>query len=156
MKHHKIFVILTLAFACHFFALSQHDITYEKVSNTFLLENDLFSRTIFIDNENNGFYTISYKDKRSGYEFWREEPVYEFLLKINGQNVNGSGKDIGIIFENYNILEEADGSKILHVMLKGEKGSVIENININLFYQIYKDVAVVRKWIEIDNQEKRK
>ncbi len=152
----RSFLLINLLFIPSL-AFSEATITIHEGQNEIVLANELFTRTLKIDRKNHAFYTTSFINLRTGKEYStdRDSPDKnreEFSFKINGISVNG-GVDPGIF--NYNgseVIEGTNGSKRLRVALNGLKNSPAQDLDISLFYEIYPDVPVVRKWMDITNK----
>ncbi len=130
--------------------LFSQSIHYDADKKEIICENDVFSRTLKIDLQNNAFYTKRYIDKRTDYNFWREG-TKEFSLAVNGHHLdagqaNGSFKYVG-----HSVAEGKPAGKVLKVFLTGAESTPANAIEVTLYYQVYPSLALIRKWATIKN-----
>ncbi|MEI8291429.1 MAG: alpha-galactosidase, partial [Verrucomicrobiota bacterium] len=131
--------------------LAQCTVNYDEKSAFMVLENPFFTRSLFVDQTNHAFYTRIFIDKSTGKNHCITGSQ-EFSFSANGQTVAG-GKAGGLIdYQSHSITAGADGSKTLAVSLSGRPGTPAANLEITLFYEIYPDVAVIRKWLAVKNR----
>jgi len=126
---------------------AQHSIILKN--KEFVLKNDFFERIISFDNQS--CYTTSFTNGKSKSNLIRKNSE-EFSFLMNGKKISGSILDRMFEYKEHLISEEKNGSKILSINLSGIKGKTAEKIDVHLYYQIYSDVPVIRKWISIINK----
>jgi alpha-galactosidase len=152
--------ILALLFIFYFLSMRVNgfEISYNSVSNEFILQNDLFVRVLKNDMTNNAFYTTSFKNLITGNEYCKGDPYFiepttsdEFSFTINGKVVTGGMKSRLFEYVNHEITIQSKDTKNLKVWLKGFKESDADQVLVILNYEIYADLPLVRKWIEIQN-----
>ena len=124
------------------------EIKYDAAKKTFLLRNNLFKREILADEKHHNFYTIVFKDSLSDYNYI-VSGSQEFYFKLNGSDVSGNTGHWD--YTEHIIYEGKNNAKILTVTLKGLRQSITENLILNIHYEIYPDMPVVRKWMVIKN-----
>jgi len=130
------------------------EIIFSSEKGQFVLKNNLFSRTIQVDRKNNAFYTVSFKNLVTGYEL-SQEGSDEFAFKVDGTELTG-GISCGMFsFLNYEIETGRDERKTLIVRLSGLNGTAASGLRVSLYYEIYPDLPMVRKWISIKNESKK-
>ena len=134
-------------------AYSNARIKFLKDKNQFILQNPYFSRTLQVDTENNAFYTVGFKNLITGSEF-SVKGSDEFAFKINGKEITGGISGKAFSFSNYKIEIGEDGRKILIVILSGLDNSPASGLQVSLYYEIYSDIPMVRKWITVKNKGK--
>jgi len=125
-------------------------IEFNSTDHTITLSNPLFERVLKIDTENSAFYTSGFKDKRSDYEYWRQGND-EFMFELNGHKISGNKQDGQFDFLDHTIEDGAHQSKILKVHLQGLSTTPARETELFIYYQVYQDLACVRKWMEIKN-----
>jgi len=129
------------------------EIDYNRDSNTITIGNPLFERVLKIDIENSAFNTSGFRDKRSDYEYWRQGND-EFMFHLDGKKISGNNQDKQFNFLNHTIQDGEHQSKILKVHLKGLPDTPARETELFIYYQVYKDLACIRKWMEIKNTGK--
>jgi alpha-galactosidase len=140
-----------------FVGFSQSDISLDEEKGVIILSNALFTRTLKIDRKNHAFYTTSFVNQQTGTEYSTnsnspDKNCEEFSFKINGVKVSG-GVDPGIFdYAGHEIKVGKNNAKLLKVSLWGAVNSLAHKLEVTLFYEIYPDVPVVRKWMDIANK----
>ncbi len=152
IKYILLFISLII-FSTNLFS-QNIEIDYDKNSNSITLGNSLFVRILKIDAENNAFYTSSFKDKRNDYEYYRKGSD-EFIFHLDGNKVTGNKEDKQFTFIGHTIEDGKENSKILKVHLKGVSNTPAHEIELFIYYQVFEDLALVRKWMEIVNTGKK-
>ncbi len=153
MKINSILFILSVLFFSTNLYSQDIKIDYNTNESTITLGNVLFERVLKIDSENNAFYTSSFKDKRNDYEYYRKGSD-EFIFHLDGNKVTGNKEDKQFVFLGHIVEDGKDNSKILKVHLKGVSNTPAHEIELFIYYQVYEDLALVRKWMEIVNTGK--
>jgi alpha-galactosidase len=144
--------ILILAFLL-FYGLKvtgQCEIIFDKQNDIFILKNNLFERKILIDKSNHAFYTTNFKDLTNGIDYCRKRSR-EFGFCLNGTTVFGGLDGRMVDYKSYEVKTAGNGSKTLQVDLSGRGKSIVEGIDFTVFYEIYPDLPMVRKWVSIKN-----
>ena len=124
-----------------------HRILYHDVDQEFTLSNSLFERKIQYYEKKNTITTTSFRLNSTGYEYILPDSR-EFSFSVDGQTISGS--DGFFKYTDHRITENSSRSK-LEIELNGLKNTATENLILKLYYEIYNDLAAIRKWIEIIN-----
>lgn len=127
-------------------------IEISEESQQITLENNIFLRSIQYNKEENTFVTKSFKDKRTGYDYWRNGNTREFSFKLDGKEVYG-GRGGYFALSDYQIVNLDHGGKSLAVKLTGRPNSAAQSIDLIVYYEIYPNLALVRKHLEIINKK---
>ncbi len=143
-------IILTCLLACFCVVINAQSISYNKEKNEFICENEVFSRTIKIDGQNNGFYTVDYVDKRTDYNFWREG-TKEFSIAVNGRHLDAGMANGSFKYIEHSVSGGKLAGKVLKVVLKGVEDTPATAIEVALYYQVFPELALIRKWAVIKN-----
>lgn len=150
MKHLIFFTIFALAFSLSGKVHAQCSISYNEQESTIMLKNAFFERVLKADVNNHAFYTASFTNLQTGVDNILEGSP-EFSFKANGNVVSGGIGQGMVDYQSHQITENTIGSKTLEVQLKGKSKSHADGLSIHLFYEIYPDLPVVRKWLSIEN-----
>jgi alpha-galactosidase len=137
------FCFLTLS------SFSQVGIDYDISKQIFTLKNERIERRLINDTKNRSFYTSSFRLTGSSNSFFKGN-TDEFDFALNDTPVIGSQTKGALAYQKYTITDNPDQSKILKVDFTANAGYV----GITLCYQIYPQIAVIRKWLEITNLTK--
>ncbi len=129
---------------------SQHTIEYNETNNNFILKNSFFERIILNDKANNALYTTSFTDLRTKINHCYPR-TKEFTFKVNGKQITGGIEGKMLVYRSNTIIQEKDGREILRITLNGLQGKDAEGLEIAVFYEIYPDSPVIRKWLAIKN-----
>jgi alpha-galactosidase len=124
-------------------------IAYSASNHEFTLSNPFFERRIQFDEHENRIYTTSFRQVISGHEYILPNSR-EFSFSINGHTVSGID---GIFRYRDHTITENPVRSTLKIEFSGIEGSPSENLLLRLYYEIYGDLAMVRKWIEITNTD---
>lgn len=146
MKRQLLFILCLMGMK----AFSQVTINYDANQQVFTIKNKKVERQIQNDIKNGSMFTTLYRLSGSSHELCKGNHE-EFDFNINDKPVLGDYQNGAFKYQNYAIIENADKSKILKIRFIGNLGSNAENISTTVCYQIYPDIAVIRKWLEITN-----
>ncbi|MEI6053405.1 MAG: alpha-galactosidase, partial [Opitutaceae bacterium] len=117
-----------------------------------VLENPFFTRTLLADRANHAFYTSVFIDRATGINHCITGSK-EFSFSVNGKEVSG-GRSAGLVdYQRHAITSGVDGRQTLAVVLSGRPGTLAANLEITLYYEIYPDLAVIRKWLSVTNNK---
>ena len=125
---------------------------FEQYADSLKVGNQGFIRTFSWNNDRSGFYTISYRDLKRDYEYWREG-CDEFSFRLNGYKVKGSDESL-IRFQDSEWQVTGDKAH-LKIELTGKQHTILQSVGITLHYQLYKGHNVIRKWLEVSNNQSR-
>lgn len=146
----KTSIISVFLFFMAIVANGQCQISFDQSTNTFTLKNSLFQRKLLIDKDNHSFYTTSFLDLVNRVDYSRPR-AREFGFCINNKQVYG-GLDGKIFdYQSHEIASAENGSKTLKVLLTGTPASIAEGVEVTLYYEIYSDLPMVRKWMSVKN-----
>lgn len=146
----KKFLLTLLLFLPGIFLFAQCEILFNKEAGLFTLRNSLIERKILIDIKNHSFYTVSFKDLVNKVEYCRNRSR-EFGFNVNNKPVTGGLDGKMMDYQSYEILSAENGSQTLQVKLSGTPKTAAVGIEVTLYYEIYPDLAMVRKWMSIKN-----
>ncbi len=127
------------------------NILYNDSDNRFVLQNPHFSRTIEIDQVNDQIKTVSFINKPSGHEYITQESP-ELSFTLDGTEINSTACNCFVLTDNR--IQVLDDRRILALQMEGKPGTSLENIHILLNYEVYPDLAAVRKWVKFTNTGK--
>lgn len=151
-KRLHLFTVVVLSIATISFNVSaQCDIQFKEKENSFILRNNLIERVLMADLQNHGFYTVSFKNLQTGTDQCLPG-TKEFSFKIDGHPVTGGKQNRSMDYQSHRIIANQNGSKTLSILLKGRRGTSADGVSVNLFYEIYPDMPVVRKWLSVQNK----
>ena len=121
-------------------------IQYDPRSSTFRIGNELTDRRIFVDTQKRFIFTTAFTNKLSGRNYARSLSK-EFSFRANGTELSGVTGDIEYVdHETFG----SGGLKGLVIALR-VNNEAIGSLRVNLVYEIYSHMPVIRKWIEIEN-----
>ena len=123
-----------------------------QISDTITLKNKFLERKFIV--ESNLFYTISFKNLLSGKDYCRSGSE-EFFFTIGEQDVSGVEKYAAFDFVKKTLNETRNGEQHLSVFLEGRKGTKAENIGLELIYQLYDELPVIRKQLVMTNHSSK-
>jgi alpha-galactosidase len=129
---------------------AQASIDFLPSKSEIVLRNPKFRRVLNIDPER-GITTSSFRNEQTGTEVCQPGSD-EFAFRVEGQTVTGAFKAAAFAYRDHSVEEGPGGRRILRVRLQGKGGTTSAGLDVTLFYEIYPDVAVVRKWLEIVNR----
>lgn len=137
-------------------AAAQVFIQADEENGLVSLGNEKFRRVFRIDEVNHAFYTNSFKNELSGVD-WCRPGSDEFAVAVDDQLVTAGASSKMFRYASHHVrtATAADGPKTLQVDLDGMNGTAAASLRVRLFYQIYPHLAVVRKWLEIENLGRR-
>ena len=131
-------------------ARAQAGIEFVAAKSEIVLRNTKFRRVLKLDAQR-GVSTTSFRNEQTGTELCQPESE-EFAFRVDGQTVTGGLKAASFAYRDYSIEEGPGGRRVLRVRLQGKDATFTAGLDVTLFYEIYPDVAVVRKWLEIANR----
>ena len=128
----------------------QKRITFSVSNHEFTLSNPFFERRIQFNEESNIIQTISFRHAGSDHEYILKNSR-EFSFSVNGKTISGID---GIFDYNDHVITENLDRSTLEIQFSGLEGSPAAHLTVKLFFEIYDDLAMVRKWLEITNTGK--
>ena len=79
----------------------------------------------------------------------------EFMFELNGDKITGNKEDKHFTFLDHTIQEGENQSEILKVHLKRQSNTAARETELFIYYQVYQDLACVRKLMERVNTGKK-
>ncbi|MBR9999650.1 MAG: alpha-galactosidase [Cyclobacteriaceae bacterium] len=122
-------------------------IVYLPSTHEFILSNRLFERKLRIDINESKIESTSFRHAISGHEYILPDSR-EFSFSVNGRGVTGI--DGYFTYQHHNINENA-GRSILDISFTGREDTPAADLEVIVFYEIYDDLPMTRKWIRIIN-----
>lgn len=129
---------------------AQASIEFIAAKSEIVLSNPKFRRVLKLDAQQ-GITTTSFRNELTGSEMCQPDSE-EFALRVDEKTVTGGIKNAAFAYRDHSVEEGPNGRRILRVRLQGKDGTPSAGLEVALFYEIYPDVAVVRKWLEITNR----
>jgi len=123
------------------------NISYQKDSGIFILENELFVRTLNIQEQT--LTTSDWIFKKSNLNI-AKAGTKEFSFSINKQKVYPGSNNNFFEYLDHEIKHLDDRSQLI-IHLVGRINAPAKNVDVQIFYEIYSDLAAVRKWLVIKN-----
>ena len=151
MKTNGLFLSLVLLSLSVF---SQTEIIYNPKESNFILRNVFFSRTLQLNPSLSAFYTSSFKNLSNGNDLCKKNSK-EFSFMANGKPVEGGLRGNMLRYKMHEITNGSDGRKTLKIIFDGRPGANAANLEIELFYEIYPELALTSKWLIIKNEGKK-
>ncbi len=119
---------------------------YESQSGTIQMGNELIERRISINAKEHRIFTTHFINKLSGHNY-TSSLNEEFSFRANGTKVSGVTGDPG--YADHKI-SSAGRMKSLEINLE-VKREEIGILKVKLFYEIYPNIPIIRKWITFEN-----
>jgi alpha-galactosidase len=116
-------------------------VTYSQ-TDSIIIENKAVARMLYFSKNNNGFYTKTFINKASKQNYVNPE-TEEFNIFVNDSLVNG----LNCRYLNHSIKDSND-TKTLTVTLQ----TPLANVYIQLLYEIYATIPLVRKQLKVINK----
>lgn len=124
------------------------NISYDENNGRFILENDLFIR--ILDTEEQTLATSDWIFKKNNLNI-AKSGTKELSFTVNGEKVYPGDKSNFFKFQDYEIEHLEDRSQLI-INLTGKANTPASNIDVRIFYEIYSDLAAVRKWLVLKNK----
>ncbi|MFC1713224.1 alpha-galactosidase [Candidatus Poribacteria bacterium] len=121
-------------------------VQYDSRASAFRIGNELMERRISVKPERHFVFTTAFTNKLSGSGYIRSLSE-EFSFRANGTKLSGVSGDFE--YRNHEI-SGAGGVKELWINLRAMREE-IGLLEVRLVYEIYQQMPVIRKWIEIEN-----
>lgn len=121
-------------------------VQYDSRTSTFRIGNELIERRISVNNERRLISTIAFTNKLSGRNYIRGLGE-EFSFEANNVKLSGVTGDFEYVDHE---IFGLGGVKSLVIALQAKRRE-IGILRVKLVYEIYSQVPVIRKWIEIEN-----
>jgi alpha-galactosidase len=135
----KMFVkIHLLLFSLLLFSLT----TYSQ-ADSITIENKAVARMFYFSKDTSKFYTKAFVNKGSGQNYVYPKKTVEFTIYINDSLING----LNCGYINHSIKDSSD-TRTLTVTLK----TPLANVYIQLLYELYADLPLVRKQLKVINK----
>lgn len=129
--------IYSLLFCLSFFPFS----AYAQI-DSFTIENNTVARIFYFSKSAPGFYTKSFINKASGQNYVNPA-TEEFDIRINERLITG----LNCRYVNHSIKDSGE-ARTLTVTLE----TVLPNVSIQLLYEVYADIPLVRKQLKVINK----
>ncbi|MEZ0608378.1 alpha-galactosidase [Fibrella sp. WM1] len=126
-------------------------IRYDDTKRQFILENPQVQRVLQVTSS--GLQTIAYTDLRTKANVVRDPGrVNEVAFQVNGVPFKGRGATgFFITYKTHTISEKAGQGSTLRVDLQVQHPNRFIAFDLSLYYQIYPDLPLTRKWLTIRN-----
>jgi alpha-galactosidase len=121
-------------------------IQYESQSGTFQMGNELIERRISINAEEHRIFTTQFINKLSGRNY-TSSLNEEFSFRANGIGISGVTGDLEYVDHK---TSSAGRVKSLEINLEVKRGE-IGILKVKLFYEVYPNMPIIRKWIAFEN-----
>ncbi len=121
-------------------------IHYESQSGTFQIGNELIERRISVNAEEHRIFTTQFTNKLSGRNY-TSSLNEEFSFRANGIRISGVTGDLEYVDHR---TFSAGRMKSLEINLE-VKREEIGILKVKLFYEVYPNMPVIRKWITFEN-----
>ena len=119
---------------------------YESQSGTFQMGNELMERRISINTKEHRIFTTQFISKLSGRNY-TSSLNEEFSFRANGTKISGVTGDLEYVDHK---ISSAGRMKSLEINLE-VKQEEIGILKVKLFYEVYPNMPIIRKWITFEN-----
>ncbi|CCG98898.1 alpha-galactosidase [Fibrella aestuarina BUZ 2] len=130
---------------------AQQRIHYDETKRQFSLENSLVKRVLQLTPS--GLQTVAYTDLRTKTNVIRDpNRVREIAFQVNGIPFTGRGAaGFAVTYKTHTISEKVGQGSVLRVDLQVQHPNRFIVFDLSLYYQIYADLPLTRKWLTIRN-----
>ncbi|MHA4742056.1 alpha-galactosidase [Dyadobacter sp. MSC1_007] len=139
--YYKFSSIALVAILISFNALSQ---------DSLVIRNRFLERKFTITQ--NSFFTSRFKNLLTNKDYSRPD-TEEFYFEVNGSPVSAHGNIASFSYVKHSLTKPNDSTQVVTVMLSGKTGSPAEKLDVELIYEVYDELPVVRKQIRITNKD---
>lgn len=123
-------------------------IYHDAAQHSFVLENQLIRRTIYLGPDSSALTTSSFVYLPSGYDFSREGSI-EFSFCVNGQTFSGGKSLSGVMFRAWRIVQPDPSTARLELDFVSLAAPYF---SATLCYEMYEGHAACRKWLTIRSE----
>ena len=122
---------------------------FDLKASILYIGNDSVERWMRLDQESHKIQTIRYAGKPSGQNYI-DRPSEEFRFRIG--EIIFSGRSNLLTYNDYQIVQTMSGSKRVTVQFTYHSGEEAQpTFHLWIYYEIYPDLPVIRKWLTIQN-----
>lgn len=138
MSHHPMRVVmLAILTSCNAFS-----------QDSLIVKNRFLERKFTITDKS--FYTSRFQHKLTNKDYSRPGSE-EFYFTINGEIATRNGPDGKFRHTGHSLDHSSDGTQRVAIQMAGKPGTAAEKVVVDLTYEVYDELPVVRKQISITN-----